>query len=1233
MDNDEAKVLAALGGTAESASVYEESVLQTRRLEGAPVIALPHAAIANNIASRVSTSSAHSLVPCGEAPPTLPDVSTLTTSKSSLDAPQVLKVLSKTRGELHSAVTKFEADEGERRKRVDVLRMKEQILLKYLTEVANMNIEDVPRSKVGRKRRRSLDTAAAADGSASTSYYGNPLEEAQHGAADGGRKRSSEKLKSTSLAPPTTNRLDRIKNGEMLGAKKPRQTMMSIKNQMRQDSGLAPLKSMEEERFDADKARARREERRARRRKRLRAALGIDSSDEDAEFDGKTKKKDAKKMPSILGKKGKKGPRRTTGRVRFDDDSAAVAQAVKTERNYTKVFCPICQTILTVNDNDDGTPDEVLARHIQSCQASSRTRNGSRTLRKRRKPSVVDLDSDEDSDIEAEVLAESGDLEDTKNSRIPTRLEAPTSIDDLDEFDYEDRIDFWVANGLGLMGSMSERDKSEVPPGSVVYDEQLEVPAWMNDRLFPYQRTGVRWMWELYRQGAGGVVGDEMGLGKTVQVCSFLGSMCSNRMLGSVLIVAPATMLTHWLRELAVWAPGLRRVIVHKSGEADGVARVVSKGMLRSLQRWLKKAREDRVNEPIDEDDFRNPSNPEHMFCGVGYAVVTTYDNIRRSQDEWTGHNWSYVVLDEGQKIRNPDSEVTLACKRLRTPNRLLLSGTPIQNDLKELWSLFDFIFPGRLGTLPAFEAEFAAPIKRGGYSNASPMQVQLAYRCSLVLRDLINPYLLRRQKKDIKEVSRMPGKTEQVLFCRLTSKQRSLYEDYIRSDEVLSVVRGNTQLLKAVTVLRKICNHPDLISGPNGADFNGGESSSDSEDEDYMDMERLAERSGKLQVLAKILHLWKEQGHNKVIIFTQWRKMLTIIEQFVGQNEWRYARLDGNTNIASRQKLVDKFNNDESYFCFLMTTKTGGVGLNVTGANRVILYDPDWNPQTDAQARERAWRFGQNRDVTVYRLISAGTIEEKIYQRQIFKTAITNQVLQDPKQRRLFSQKDLKDLFTLKADSKEVTETGELTRGRGVVNMNIEERKSAGDGNIVDNTDTLGAVMKSKGLCGVFDHDFVENTSKKKSLSVIEMEENATKVAMNAAAALQKSLENQSKFQPTFTGSEETRPSFSGNRMASSNSLLANLKGKRIEIANASKPPPRHQLSNAPAVLSDDKYAHLLQRIQKFIRCKAAAGKAPSTRELLNAFKDVPDSDAAVFRNLLKSVASINNGHWTLKK
>ena len=170
---------------------------------------------------------------------------------------------------------------------------------------------------------------------------------------------------------------------------------------------------------------------------------------------------------------------------------------------------------------------------------------------------------------------------------------------------------------------------------------------------------------------------------------------------------------------------------------------------------------------------------------------------------------------------------------------------------------------------------------------------------------------------------------------------------------------------------------------------------------------------------------------------------MLSIIEQFTIQQGWKYCRLDGNTNIASRQKLVDKFNEDASYFCMLMTTRTGGVGLNITGANRVLLYDPDWNPQTDAQARERSYRFGQKRDVTVYRLITAGTIEEKIYQRQIFKTALTNSVLQDPKQRRLFSQKDLKDLLTLKPDTNEVTETGTITKGGGVVEMNTSGKSS----------------------------------------------------------------------------------------------------------------------------------------------------------------------------------------------
>ena len=253
-----------------------------------------------------------------------------------------------------------------------------------------------------------------------------------------------------------------------------------------------------------------------------------------------------------------------------------------------------------------------------------------------------------------------------------------------------------------------------------------------------------------------------MGLGKTVQLCAFLQCMILSRNISNVLIICPATLLLHWLQELSKWAPGLRRILIHKVGEqADGFSRNVSMKLLYTLDQWLFQARKEFWNEPLNEQDVKEDEldvgrgGEEGTFCGTGYVVVTTYESIRRDSDIWTNHSWDYVILDEGQKIRNPDAEVTLACKRFKTSCRLLLSGTPIQNDLRELWSLFDFVFPGRLGTLPTFEAEFADAIKRGGYSNASPMQIQLAYRCALVLRDLINPYLLRRQKKDIKEVSR----------------------------------------------------------------------------------------------------------------------------------------------------------------------------------------------------------------------------------------------------------------------------------------------------------------------------------------------------------------------------------------------------------------------------------------------------------------------------------------------
>lgn len=907
------------------------------------------------------------------------------------------------------------------------------------------------------------------------------------------------------------------------------------------------------------------------------------------------------------------------------------------------VVCPLCQQ--EVSTPDPTQTDAVLSHHMDECQLRRSSRRSSRAT-KVEEQEWVDPGRRASKARTTKPKAK-------KKAYIPKPKLSHPALDDLEEWVYEDRVDNWIETGLSRMKKMKERDASDLLPGAEDYPGGLCVPAWINDRLFEYQRTGLKWMWDLREQEAGGIVGDEMGLGKTVQVASFLGVLGASRKLKSVLVIAPATMLQHWLNELAIWAPGLRRVLIHPSGEVDGLSRTVSANLLNSLATWLRQVRKDRVNEAIDDEDWETAE--PHSFCGTGYVVVTTYENIRRNPEIWTRHDWSCSVLDEAQKIRNPDADVTLACKRLRTPHRLALSGTPIQNDLKELWSLFDFVFPGKLGTLPAFEQEFADPIRRGGYSNASPMQVQLAYRCALVLRELINPYLLRRQKKDVKEVSRMPGKTEHVLFCRLSQRQRMLYESFLRSDEVTKVIRGSNQMFSAITVLRKICNHADLACDPDKPSFdsfvkNGfvkeADLYGDDDDEDFSDSddeigneESLTERSGKLEVLSKILPLWHKQGH-RVLIFCQWKKMLNIIQHYTQQQGWKFGRLDGNTNVASRQRLVDEFNTDDSYFGMLCTTRTGGVGLNLTGANRVILYDPDWNPQTDAQARARAWRFGQEKEVTIYRLITAGTVEEKIYQRQIFKTALSNKVLQDPRQRRLFSQRDLKDLFTLKADTGSVrsggdglTETGAATKTVGVVDPDVEPAKETSR----DDSETLKTVLKSKGLAGVFDHHFLDPDSSRESVTVREMEDQAKRVAREAANALSQSTASLKQFTPTWTGSNDTAPNRFGasnssrkglatgpgggfKGLGSSSSLLASLRQRNAAVKSGGATDPPSQEAK--------KYATLLSRIKLFVSLRR-----PSTDQILQEFDSESDSDAAIFRRLLKSVASVEKGQWYLIK
>ncbi|NXL49342.1 ERCC6 protein, partial [Podilymbus podiceps] len=630
-------------------------------------------------------------------------------------------------------------------------------------------------------------------------------------------------------------------------------------------------------------------------------------------------------------------------------------------------------------------------------QASSHAENDSdyelRDLsRKRKYPVKRDFKEAED---DADYIPSSEEEEHTLGKRKVKRWR-----DDGDVDSYKQRVRRWQKERLKDKEHQTAEELSE--ESDTEFEEGFKVPGFLFKKLFKYQQTGVRWLWELHCQQAGGILGDEMGLGKTIQIIAFLAGLSYSKIrtrgsnyrqgLGPTLIVCPTTVMHQWVKEFHTWWPPFRVAILHETGSY--------------------------TNKKV---------KLIHEIASCHGILITSYSYIRLMQDNIHSYDWHYVILDEGHKIRNPNAAVTLACKQFRTPHRIILSGSPMQNNLKELWSLFDFIFPGKLGTLPVFMEQFSVPITMGGYSNASPVQVKTAYKCACVLRDTINPYLLRRMKTDVKMSLSLPDKNEQVLFCRLTDEQRQVYQNFINSKEVYQILNGDMQIFSGLVALRKICNHPDLFSG--GPGILKGVPDAELEEAHQFGYWK---RSGKMIVVESLLKIWHKQGH-RVLFFTQSRQMLQILEVFVRARNYSYLRMDGTTTIASRQPLITRYNEDKSIFIFLLTTRVGGIGVNLTGADRVIIYDPDWNPSTDTQARERAWRIGQKKQVTVYRLLTAGTIEEKIYHRQIFKQFLTNRVLKDPKQRRFFKSNDLYELFTLSSpDVSQGTETSAIFAGTG---------------------------------------------------------------------------------------------------------------------------------------------------------------------------------------------------------
>lgn len=380
-------------------------------------------------------------------------------------------------------------------------------------------------------------------------------------------------------------------------------------------------------------------------------------------------------------------------------------------------------------------------------------------------------------------------------------------------------------------------------------------------------------------------------------------------------------------------------------------------------------------------------------------VLLVTYTGLISYRKFLVDYDWHYVILDEGHRIRNNEAQMTIICKRFTTRHRLILTGTPMQNNLRELWSLMDFIHPGYLGSLESFKANVIMPISKGNYStDRNDPTVMASYHAISSLSKRVRPFILQRTKDQVMASLQLPEKNEKVLFCNITDEQRAMYIDFIQKPGLLAdVIDGKVKIFSALISLRKICNHPFLMVPTKDVKFD----------------DQFFARSSKMDVLRAFLKAWYKNRY-KVLIFSQSRQVLDLIECFCMMKHYTYLRMDGTTPVGQRQGLVDKFNESDDVFLFLLTTKVGGIGVNLTGANRVIIFDPDWNPCTDIQARERCWRIGQLRDVMIFRLLTNGTVEEKIYHRQIFKQYLTDKVLKNPGAQRMFKVNDLQDLFTL---------------------------------------------------------------------------------------------------------------------------------------------------------------------------------------------------------------------------
>ncbi|KAM6253394.1 DNA excision repair protein ERCC-6-like [Porphyrio hochstetteri] len=541
----------------------------------------------------------------------------------------------------------------------------------------------------------------------------------------------------------------------------------------------------------------------------------------------------------------------------------------------------------------------------------------------------------------------------------------------------------------------------------------------MHEKLFQHQREGVAFLYRLHREGRpGGILADDMGLGKTIQVIAFLSGMFDSELIQHVLLIMPTTLVSNWLAEFARWTPGLRVKEFHGSSKVERT---------RNLERVQRR---------------------NGIIITSYQMLINNWKQLSSSHEQ--EFTWDYVILDEAHKIKCPSNKTTKCVYMIPAKHRILLTGTPVQNNLQEMWSLFDFACQGSLlGTAKTFRMEYENPITRAREKDATLGEKALGLKISEDLMTIIKPYFLRRTKEDIK-TSRadkpdaplpedqgdhgapiMPSLTRKndfVVWVYLAPVQEEIYRNFLSLDHVKEVLMTTRSPLAELTVLKKLCDHPRLLSAKACIRLGLEEQEHSEQDQgretgmlssankiDHLSDETLIQESGKMQFLVGLLERLREEGH-RTLVFSQSRKMLDIIELVLSRRQFKIMRIDGTvTHLTEREKRINAFQSNKDHCLFLLTTQVGGVGITLTAASRVVIFDPSWNPATDAQAVDRAYRIGQKENVVIYRLITCGTVEEKIYRRQVFKDSLIRQSTGDKKNPfRYFSKQELRELFTL---------------------------------------------------------------------------------------------------------------------------------------------------------------------------------------------------------------------------